>query len=140
MPEPDCALTALGMTLADRIGGGWPQPEYETCDICGRPNEDDEHHVTSRRGRSGNWYYCKSCLAGEILRGEPCPYVHISEYNGYEYCSHPDVGGMGYHPYCRPDPRSSGFRCPLGLSGKCWQPVNKAELERDGRQATLEGF
>lgn len=31
-------------------------------------------------------------------------------------------------------------RCPLGLSGKCWQPVNKAELERDGRQATLEGF
>ena len=32
-----------------RIGGGWPQPEYETCDICGRPNEDDEHHVTGRR-------------------------------------------------------------------------------------------
>ena len=55
MPEPDCALTALGMTLTDRIGGGCSIP----CPLCGWGNYKRStglnEHIIRHHGHLNDW-------------------------------------------------------------------------------------
>ena len=57
---PDRALAAWGMTLADRIGGGWPEPEYETCDWCDAPTYTEQDQHLRIIGTAHHWL-CGKC-------------------------------------------------------------------------------
>jgi len=48
------------MSLTDRIGGGWPEPEVETCDWCDAetPTAQDQHLRIIGNGR---YWLCARC-------------------------------------------------------------------------------
>lgn len=62
---PDEALATLGMTLADRIGGGWPQPEVERCDACGVETPNLRRRILA----SPEWL-CRDCYRRSV-RAQP---------------------------------------------------------------------
>lgn len=63
---PDRALAAWGMTLADRIGGGWPEPEVEACDWCDAetPTASDQH---LRIIGSNHYWLCDACYRRSLM-------------------------------------------------------------------------
>lgn len=48
-----------------RIGGGWPEPEYETCDWCDAPTytAQDQH---LRIIRNANYWLCDKCYRASL--------------------------------------------------------------------------
>lgn len=48
------------ISLTDRIGGGWPQPEYETCDMCDAPTYTAQDQHLRIIGQSHYWL-CNKC-------------------------------------------------------------------------------
>lgn len=48
------------MISLDRIGGGWPQPEYETCDWCDAPTYTAQDQYMRNIGTTTYWL-CARC-------------------------------------------------------------------------------
>ena len=50
----------MTMISLDRIGGGWPQPEYETCDWCDAPTYTAQDQYLRIIGTTTYWL-CGKC-------------------------------------------------------------------------------
>lgn len=63
---PDEALDAFGIALTYRIGGGWPQPEYETCDWCDAPTYTEHDQHLRIIGTTHHWL-CGKCYRKSLV-------------------------------------------------------------------------
>jgi len=57
------------ISLIDRIGGGWPQPEVETCDWCDAPTYTPQDQYMRNIGTTTYWL-CARCYRKSLASSD----------------------------------------------------------------------
>ena len=54
-----------------RIGGGWPEPEHETCDWCDAPTYTPQDQYMRNIGTTTYWL-CSKCYRKSLAAPDGC--------------------------------------------------------------------